>query len=121
MKPAEDYILSTKEPYRSILLYIQLIIEATVPEAVMLYKYKIPFYYLEGKQPFCYLNETKDYVDLGFSRGAHFTKHIDKQVSKNRKHLKSLCYFSSEEMNETVLTDILREVYSCTTESTTSD
>jgi len=100
------------KPNCCVLLHLQFVIEATVPDAVMLYKYKIPFYYLDGKQPFCYLNQTKDYVDLGFWHGAHITKHLDKLVSENRKHMKSLRYFSSEEINETVLTDILREAYS---------
>ena len=75
MKPAEQYILDQTEPAKSILLHLQLIIEATLPSAVLLYKYKIPFYYIDGKQPFCYLNHTKGYVDLAFWHGAHLTQH----------------------------------------------
>ena len=69
MNPAEQYILDQEEPFRAILLHLQLLIEHTVPDAEMLYKYKIPFYYI-GKTPFCYLNCTKGYVDLGVEEGA---------------------------------------------------
>ena len=43
MNPAEAYILRQEEPYKSILLQLQAIIEAVVPEAELLYKWKIPF------------------------------------------------------------------------------
>jgi hypothetical protein len=46
MNPAEQYILNQEEPGKSILPHLQLFIESTLPGAVLLYKYKIPFYYL---------------------------------------------------------------------------
>ena len=45
MKPAAEYILNQPEPYRSILLHVQAIIELTIPDLQLLYKYKIPFYF----------------------------------------------------------------------------
>ncbi len=112
MKQAEQYILNQSEPARLILLQLQLIIELTIPTAVLLYKYKIPFYYLDGKQPFCFLNYTKGYVDLGLWHGAHLTKHKEKLVTKGRKHMKSLRFFNCEEIDEVVLIDLLNEAYS---------
>ncbi len=112
MNPAEAYILNAKEPYRSILLHLQLVIESVIPEIQLLYKYKIPFYYLNGKQAFLYLNQSKNYVDLGFWHGAHLTKHADKLVSDNRKHMKSLRYYKMEDIDDEVLIDLLEEAYS---------
>lgn len=55
MKPAELYILNQPEPYKSILLHLQLLIETTFPKVEMKYKWKIPVYYLNEKQ-LCYIN-----------------------------------------------------------------
>lgn len=112
VNPAEQYILKQVEPYRSILLHVQVVIEATLPDLQMLYKFRIPFYYVDGKQAFCYLNASKGYVDVAFWHGAHLTLHQDKLVSKGRKHMKSLRYFTPEEVDETVLVEILEEAYS---------
>lgn len=111
MNPAEAYILNQQEPFRSILLHLQAVIESTILEAELLYKYKAPFYYI-NKKPFCYLNCTKGYVDIGFWNGAHLTLHQDHLVSKDRKHMKSLRYFTLEEINQEVLIAILQEAYS---------
>ncbi len=112
MNPAEAYILEQKEPFRSILLQVQLVIEGTIPQAQLLYKWKIPFYYLDGKQGFVYLNQTKNYVDVCFWHGAHLTQHLEHLVSEGRKHMKSLRYFAMEDINEKVLVDLLLEAYS---------
>ena len=45
MNPAEDYILKQDEPFRSILLHLQIVIETTIPEVELMYKWKVPFYY----------------------------------------------------------------------------
>ena len=63
MKPAEDYILKQPEPYRSILLHLQLVIEQTLPEVELKYKWRLPCYYI-GKRPICYMNKSKDYVGI---------------------------------------------------------
>lgn len=112
MNPAENYILEKPEPFRSMLLHLQWVIEHTVPEAVLLYKWRLPFYYLNGKQGFCYLNHTKNYVDVGFWHGAHLTKHLDKLVSEHRKHMKSLRYFSLDDIDDAILIEVLQEAYS---------
>jgi len=112
MNPAEEYILSRPEPFKSMLLHIQVVIESTLPDLVMLYKYKIPFYYVAGKQPFCFLNQTKNYIDLGFWHGAHLTLHQDHLVSEKRKYMKSLRYFTPEDIDEVILSEVLEEAYS---------
>ncbi len=108
MNPAESYILDQPEPYQSILLQLRSIIERTVPGVSLKYKYRIPFYYLHGK-PFCYLNQSADFVDLGFYRAAWLTLHLDKMESRGRKVMKSLRYRSLEEMDIGVLVAVLKE------------
>jgi len=67
MKPAESYILRQSEPFKSILLHLQILIERTFSKLMLQFKWKIPFYYMNNK-PFCYLNvsEKKGYIDVGF-------------------------------------------------------
>lgn len=111
MNPAESYILEQPEPYRTILLHLQVVIESVVPGVELKFKYRIPFYYLEGK-PFCYLNQSKDYVDLGFWSSAHLTIHLEHMYTKGRKIVRSLRYKSMDEIDETVLTEVLQDAYS---------
>ncbi|MBT8179775.1 MAG: DUF1801 domain-containing protein [Eudoraea sp.] len=110
MNPAEAYILNQPEPFKSMLLHLQLVIEATIPHIELKYKYRIPFYYLEGK-PFCYLNQSKNYVDLGFWSAAHLTVHLEHMTTAGRKIMRSLRYRSPEEIDEGILIDILQNAY----------
>jgi hypothetical protein len=47
MKPAEEYILNQPEPFKSILLHLQILIKVNFPEVDFPFKWKIPFYYLD--------------------------------------------------------------------------
>ncbi len=110
MNPAEAYILDQPEPFKSILLHLQVLIETTVPSVELMYKYKIPFYYIEGR-PFCYLNHTKGYVDVGFWNAGHLTKHLEHMTTAGRKVMKSLRYTSVEDIDSTILIDVLKDAY----------
>ena len=112
MKPAEEYILNQSEPFRSILLHLQMLIEHNFPKVDLQFKWNIPFYYLENK-PFCYLNTSKKkgYVDVAFWVSAHLTKHNELLISENRKVVKSLRYFKIEDINEEVLLCVLEEAH----------
>lgn len=111
MNPAEEYILNQPEPFRGILLYLQSVIEVTIPGVELKYKYKIPFYYINGR-PYCYLNRSKDYVDLGFWNAAHLTIHLDQMTTKGRKMMRSLRYRSLDEIDVAVLREVLEDAYS---------
>ncbi|MGB5652522.1 MAG: DUF1801 domain-containing protein [Robiginitalea sp.] len=111
VNPAAQYILNQHEPFRSILLQLQGLIEQAVPECTLKYKYRLPFYYLNGK-PFCYLNCSKDYVDLGFMRGAWLKSHSDVLITKDRKAVKSLRYRKVEEIDVEILLEVLQEAIS---------
>ena len=111
MNPAENYILNQSEPFRSILLHLQSIIEFTITDVDLKYKYRVPFYYI-GKKPFCYLNQSKDYVDLGIWNARHLTKHLSSLTTEKRKVIKSLRYKTLEEIDDTILIEVLNDAYS---------
>jgi len=110
MNPAENYILNQTEPFRSILLHLQFVIENTISGVDLKYKYKIPFYYLEGRL-FCYLNQSKNYVGLGFWKAAHLTVNVEFMTTAKRKLMKSLRYKNLEEIDDKILIDILKDAY----------
>ena len=98
MNPAEAYSLKQQEPYKSILLHLQVLLEHTLPEAELLYKWRIPSYYI-GKRPICYLNQSKDYVDVGIWHSAHLSNKWDAfLVVEKRKIVKSLRYKSLDDI-----------------------
>lgn len=112
MKPAEEYILNQPEPFKSILMHLQILIETSFPEVELLFKWKIPFYYLNDK-PFCYLNPSKKkgYVDVAFWVSAHLTKYNEHLISENRKVVKSLRYRTIDDINEEILLSVLEEAH----------
>ena len=110
MNPAEDYILNQPEPYRSILMHIQLLIEHTIPEVQLKYKWRIPCYYM-GETPVCYLNAShkKKFVDVGFWHAAYLAEFDDYLISENRKVVKSLRYTTLKSIDDAILIAILKE------------
>jgi hypothetical protein len=66
-------------------------------------------HYKKGKYPFRYLNYTKGYVDICFWHGTHLSLHREQLVSKGRKHMKSLRYCKLEDLDESILADVLNE------------
>ena len=106
MNPAESYILNQQEPFRSILLELQVIIEATVPDLNLKYKWHLPYYYYKEK-PFCFLNVTKGYVDIGFRDNEHLKVFHKFLIKENRKVMKSLRYFSVNDINQEILIGVV--------------
>ncbi len=115
MKPAELYILNRPEPFRTMLMHLQILVESTIAEADLRYKWKIPVYYIDNK-PLCYFNASikKGFVDVAFWTSTDLSKFEKHLVTKNRKVVKSLRYFSLEEINEEVLIQILQAVHNST-------
>ncbi len=110
MNPAENFILNKPEPFRSMLLHLQMVIEHTIQDAELKFKWRVPFYYV-GKRPVCYLNQSKDYVDVGFWNAAHLTLNVEHMTIAGRKVMKSLRYKSLEEINDQILIEILQDAY----------
>ena len=113
MNPAENYILQQPEPYKSILLQLQVLIEFTFPTIELKYKYRIPFYYLKGK-PFCYLNAShkKQFVDIGIVKGGEIQIHKEYLVTEKRKVMASLRYKTNEDINDKILIEVLKKAAS---------
>ena len=110
MNPAETYILSQPEPFKSILLELQVIIDNTAPEADLLYKWHLPFYYLNGKM-FCFLNFRKRFVELSFPKGFLLQDSERKLIAgEGRKNLRSLRYDKVEDIDAEVLIEFLKQL-----------
>lgn len=113
MKPQDLYILNQPEKYRDILLHVLAVVEKVVPEAILEYKWKIPFFYLD-KKPFCYLNAShkKQFVDLAFMKGFELKKNQQHLVADNgRSMVKSLRYSNLEDIDNEILISVLTEAY----------
>lgn len=108
MKPAEAYILNQKEPYRSILLQLQSIIEAVAPNAQLLYKWRIPFYYCNNI-PLCFLNQSKDYVDFAFWHFEKMDQYTNFFVDTNRKSVRSFRYKSVDDINDDAIVYVIQK------------
>lgn len=109
MNPAENYILSKPEPWRSMLIELQAIIKHTIPEVEEAYKWHLPFYTLNDKM-FCFLNFRKSYVDVGFPWGVRLEKYAEYMVAgEKRKNLRSLRYHSPEAIDIALFQEILLE------------
>lgn len=111
MKPTELYLLNQPEKYRDILLHIVAVVEHTLPEATLEYKWGIPYFYYK-KKPFCYLNAShkKQFVDVGFAKGFQLRNHLTDLIADNgRNTIKSLRYYSLENINQQVLVEVIQE------------
>lgn len=111
MKPAETYIINQPEPYKSILLQLQVIIESVLQANYKLeYKWKIPVYDYKGVY-FCYLNAShkNKFVDVGFVKGYKLKNHQNKLVGKGRIQIKSLRYKTINEIDYTILKEVIEE------------
>ena len=110
MKPQDIYILNQPEKYRNMLLHIISVVEHTVPEATLEYKWNIPFFYL-NKKPFCFLNVSGkgEYVDVAFSKGFQLKNNLELLNGDKRNTYKSLRYFSLETIDNTVLISVIQE------------
>lgn len=113
MNPAEEYILKQPEPYKSILLQLQVVFEHLFPAIELKYKYSIPFYYLKGK-PFCYFNAShkKQFVDVGIVKGNQIFIHHKHLVTEKRKVMASLRYKTVEDIDHDVLIEVLKKAAS---------
>ncbi|RPG38669.1 MAG: DUF1801 domain-containing protein [Muricauda sp. TMED12] len=113
MNPAEDYIINQEEPFKSILLQLQVLVETSVPHLELKYKYRLPFYYLNGK-PFCYFNVSrkKGYVDVGFWSSAHLSVHLDKMITEGRKVMRSLRYHTLDDIDAEVFVAVIKDAES---------
>ena len=111
MNPAQQYMITTPEPYQSVLLHLDSVIRMTVPNIQLKYKWRMPFYYLDDKTMFCFLNFRKTFVDVGLMYGNQLSDPEGVLVAgEGRKMLRSLRYKTLEEIDDIVLIAILEEL-----------
>ena len=111
MKPTELYLLNQPEKYRSILLHIITVVERTLPEVTLEYKWGIPYFYYK-KKPFCYLNASHKhkFVDVGFAKGFQLNNNGKYLIADNgRNTVKSLRYYALEEIDNAILASVVDE------------
>ena len=109
MNPVEEYILRQPQSFQDIMLYVIKVVENEIEETELLFKWEIPFFYL-NKKPFLYLSPNKKgFVDVGFARGYQLLKNQDVLIGEQRKTVKSLRYFRLEEINHAVLLSVIEE------------
>jgi hypothetical protein len=108
VKPAEHYVLKQEEPFRSILLQLQTIVEVLPPNAQLLFAWCIPFYYCNGI-PLCYFNQSKNYVDLVFWHGKKLDNYREDFVTINRKSVSSLRYKSLEDIDDAFIIYVIKQ------------
>jgi len=112
MKPAEVYILKQSPAFQEIIFYVCEVIKQEAKGVTLLFKYNIPFFYLNNK-PFIYINcpIKKNFVDIGFYDGTHLLSYSEHLNSSNRKMVKSLRYYQIDSIEDTVLRTIIKEAY----------
>lgn len=110
MKLSDEYIFRQKEPFQSILLHLVSVVERNLGQSELLFKWGMPYFYFK-KRMFCYLyaNTKKSYVDIGFARGFQLKNNQEFLVVENRNTVKSLRYFTLEEIDNTILESVIDE------------
>lgn len=110
MKPTEAYILRQPEHYQAMILHVISVIEQELEASELLFKWGIPYVYYK-KKPFCYLapNHKKGFLDVGFAKGFELKRNQEVLVDENRNTVKSLRYFSIEEIDNEVLIVVIKE------------
>ena len=110
MKPTEAYILKQPEIYQAMMLHVISVVEQELDASELLFKWGIPYLYYK-KKPFCYLapNRKKGFLDVGFAKGFQLKRNQETLVDEKRNTVKSLRYFSIEEIDNTVLIDVISE------------
>jgi hypothetical protein len=113
LKPAEAFILNQPEKFEEIILHLIAVVNRVLPEAALLFKYGVPYFYYK-KKPLCYMapNAKKGFVDLGFAKGFQLTKQQEFLVSENRNIVKSLRYFNLNSIDNAILEAVVKEASS---------
>ena len=111
MNPALQYINTSPEPLRSILIHIQHVIEATIPEAQLKFEMGLPFYYLDEDIMFCFLHAKNHAVEVVMPEGKAVVE-IDEVWATGEmvNAIRSLRYDSLQEINDKILMKELLEL-----------
>jgi len=93
------------------MMHLQLLVETACPRAQLKYKWRLPFYYLDEKTLFCFLNYRKNYIDLGLAYGdALRDKHAVLVAGENRKMMRSLRFYKLDDIDDVLVIETLQEL-----------
>ena len=111
MNPIDEYFYNQKEPYQSIMLYIQSVIVKTLPTIEEKFSYRIPFFNIH-KKPMVYINILKgtNFVDVAFVQGILLEENFSQLKNhNNRKQVRSLQVESIEDFDEQMFIQLLKD------------
>lgn len=113
MRETDEYLLRQPKQFQEIALYVIADVNRIVPDAKLMFKWGIPFFYYNGK-PFCYVapNHKKKFVDVGFLKGFELKRNTEHLISEKRTVVKSLRYSSLIDIDALILEDVLLEALS---------
>lgn len=106
MSPVEEFILEQTQNIKPILYRVRELILSASPYIQEKMVYNIPFFY--GKKRMFYLNPHKNGVELGFCYGYLMAEH-DVLKSKNRSQVKTLSFYSPEDVQEETINPLIHE------------
>ena len=92
------------------ILHVISVVEHELGICELLFKWGIPYLYYK-KKPFSYLapNHKKGFLDVGFTKGFELKRNQEVLMDENRNTVKSLRFFSIEEIDNQILIDVVSE------------
>ena len=106
MSPVDYYILDQPKELKPIIKKLRELILSASPFIEEKMVYKIPFFY--GAKRIFYINSQNNWVDLGFCEG-YLLGENKIILSKNRKQVKTIRFFSVTEINDDIVLPIIHE------------
>jgi uncharacterized protein len=97
-KNVDSYIEALPDTKREIAEALRELIFAVVPHVEERYSYKIPMYHYFGM--FCYMNEVKQGIDLGFMRGRDLVFAWPQLETRNRAIVASVVLTSKKDITQ---------------------
>jgi uncharacterized protein len=97
-KNIDSYIEALPDTKREIAEALRELIFAVVPHVEERYSYKIPMYHYFGM--FCYMNEVKQGIDLGFMRGRDLVFAWPQLETRNRAIVASVVLTSKKDITQ---------------------
>lgn len=106
MNTCLDYIYGLEGDQQEIMLHLHELL-ASYPEVSGKIRYKIPFYF--RKSWICYLNPTKDGVELAFTRANELSNEQGLLDFKDRKQVAGISFTKVSDIKEDAIHEIFQE------------
>lgn len=107
MNPIDDFIATLEPNLQELANILRHYILASSPDIKEKIAYGIPFFF--QTKNICYINPTKEGLDLAFVKGHMLNSCADPFELKGRKNVKSIYLQSSTELDFEILDQVLQE------------